>query len=74
MHLINVLKEENGELTKELSKITQLLTLQKDIDRENKIYFEQKTKQLELLEVAARAKMEELAGQSEMIAAERIKA
>jgi hypothetical protein len=36
--------------------------LQKDIDRENKIYFEQKTKQLELLEVAARAKMEELAG------------
>lgn len=48
--------------------------MQKDIDRENKIYFEQKTKQLELLEVAARAKMEELAGQSEMIAVERIKA
>jgi hypothetical protein len=48
--------------------------LQKDIDRENKIFFEQRTKQHELLEVAARAKMEELCRQYDLIAIERINA
>ena len=48
--------------------------MQKDIDRENKIFFEQRTKQQELLEVAARAKMEELCRQYDLIAIERINA
>lgn len=74
LHQVNVLKEENSELAKELSKITNMLQIQKDIDKESKIFFEQRTKQHELLEMAARAKMEELCRQADLIAMERINA
>lgn len=71
---MEVLKQENGDLSKELSKVTQLLTLQKDIDRENKVYFDQRTKQCQLLEAQARAKLEDLARQYDLLSAERFNA
>lgn len=56
-----VLEAEVNQIRIEKDKVMQLLGLQKDIDRENKVFFEQEIKKWSTIQTADLAKLEELA-------------
>jgi hypothetical protein len=57
---IKALKTENKDFSAELEKAQNLLTLQKDIERDNHVYYENERKRLEVQANATSLKLQEL--------------